>query len=75
MNKFTGIKPKHTDPSLPPGEYTVDITTEGGSAVVNGCQGFTVDIPRPFCRSDEFMSYKDVVSAIEKAGGRVRWVS
>lgn len=73
MTMFTGAV-EHADSKLPPGEYTVKITTEGGSAVVNGSPGFIVELPRPFTRGDEFISYRDVIMAIGKAGGKVKFV-
>ena len=73
MSEFTGVT-EHSDPNLAPGEYKVEITTKGGAAVVNGSLGFIVELPRPFCRSDEFISYRDVILAIGKAGGKVKFV-
>ncbi len=73
MSEFTGAI-LHADPKLPPGTYTVEIITEGGAAVVNGQPGFIVELPRPFSRGDEFISYRDVILAIGKAGGKVKFV-
>lgn len=71
----TGICNKHYDENLPAGEYIVKLTTDGGSCIVNGKPGFIVELPRPFSRSDEFISYRDVIRSIEKSGGEIKWVN